>query len=345
MKHDQFKIWKKNEANTAAEDVAFESITIDRPTLVFFSGFMSFHSGTKTTFSRLKIFEKMLQKDGVKNKTDYQVFTATYKNKSTLFNALSYCGYKNYSSKTSQHFVNSVIMPLVLDEHGAPRDKVEVSINLRNLTLGGYSVGTVIVQELYNASTRSMVKAGFSKKDTKELLGDVVCISMGTMSTPSREGKRFKTVYMVATNDRFANIKNKVFEASQALKKKFNRTIRDLRISRIADNAIIIRAEVNNNMTEPYIDKIDGQKKWRPIRKLYPETYRHDSGHELSHYISEDDNQAPFSRICRFVLANAIERDSNVTIDSLIQPYKEVRTKHYARQYTARIEAAKTYTP
>lgn len=344
MKHDQFKIWKKNEPGSAAQDVAFKSITIDRPTLVFFSGFMSFHSGTKTTFSRLKIFEKMLQKDGVTNKSDYQVFTATYKNKSTLFNALSYCGYKNYASKTSQYFVDSVIMPLVLNEDGAPRDKKTAANNLRNLTLGGYSVGTVIVQELYNAATKSMVKAGFSKKDTKELLGDVVCISMGTMSTPSRERKRFKTVYMVGTNDRLANIKNKVFEASQALKKRFNRTVRDLRISRIADNALIIRAEVNNDMTEPYIDKADGQKKWRPIRKLYPETYRYDSGHELSHYISEDDNQAPFSRICRFVLTNAIDRDGDVTIDSLIQPYDEVRTKPYARKYNDRIKAAKTYT-
>lgn len=347
MATDLFKLWAKDDNEIGMTEQPFENVVVNKPTLIFFSGFLSLHSETKSTSSRLKILDEIVSGSEYNlSGGDYQVFTGSYKNFSTFFNACAYnfSPKMGFASKTAHKFVADVITPLVTDSEGAPLPKEQAAQNLRLLTFGGYSIGTVVVQEIYNASRKALIKKGYSKKDTQDLLKEVVFLSMGTMSVPSREKNRFTTVYLVANNDRPATNKNAVFEPLQAfitvLRKYFQKCA--LRISQLGENAVIATGKANRKFKQKFVDK-DGQEKERPIKKLYPKWYPFDSGHELPHYLSDDDVQTVFSKIARNVLVNSYARNTCLSVDDLLlpkakegQPLTEEQQKYATRIKHAR---------
>lgn len=324
MAKDLFKLWAQDNNEIGMSNQPFENVVVNKPTLIFFSGFLSLHTEVKSTSSRLKILDEILSNTEHNLKGgDYQVYTGSYKNFTTFFNACAYnfSPKMGFASSTAHQFVKDIILPIVTDPEGAPLPKEEAAEKLRLLTFGGYSIGTVVVQEIYNASKKALIKSGYSKQDTQDLLKEVVFLSMGTMSVPSREKNRFTTIYLVANNDRPATNKNAFFEPLQAfvtvLRKYFQKCA--LRISQLGENAVIATGKANRKFKQKFIDK-DGQEKERPIKKLYPKWYPFDSGHELPHYLSDDDVQTVFSRIARNVIVNSHARTASLSVDDLLLP-------------------------
>ena len=322
------KFWKRefqDDGKAKLLEIDPDTIKINSPSVVFLTGFSTVDSQGGYIAGAIKRIEGLLGKTpDIYNHVD--LYAWSHRNLNTIFNLASYNSMPNYySSGAAKKLAKNIIMPLVaknikLDKKGrieeaTPLPLDEARKNLNNLTLFAYSIGTVLAQESYNAASKMMQKIGYSKKDTKELLHEVVLLSMGTMSRPTKETDRFKTVFIIAPNDRVAMRKYQIWPS---LKERFLRKAKKLTIIPLSKNCVHVAAPVKKDMWEE--KKVNGKTTKHMIAKLYPKWVPLESQHELPLYLNNDAAENDFATIVQHVLTNSIQRKESIDPLQLLEP-------------------------
>jgi len=302
------------------------ALTITSPTVVFLTGFSTINSTGGYIAGAIKRLEDMLS-EGHDLKDKVKLVGWSHSGIRNLFNMAAYnCFPGLFQSRNAKKLAREVFLPLVAKD-GASVDKKgivtgerhsleDVKEKLKNLTFFAYSAGTVLAQETYNATSTMMHKLGYSKEETKELLHDVALISVGNMSRPTKEGNRFSTLYMAATNDRLIKYKTKFWPS---LKEMFWRRVNKLTIHKVSETSLYLTTPVQADLYEMKKQK-DGSEQLKPIDKLYPKWFPIASKHELPHYITGAEHNNDFAKIARYSLLNAIKRESRPDLYKMLEP-------------------------
>jgi hypothetical protein len=208
------------------------------------------------------------------------------------------------ASQAAQELARGVIMPLVAKDFrlngdgamaGTPLPAEEAKKNLRNITLFGYSAGTIVAQECFNASMTMMQKIGYTADQARDVLHEVALVSAGNVSRPSKENDRFTTLYLVASNDKIIRAKNRIWAP-----------LKTLNIKRLSATSAFISAAVTKKKFE--WRNRDGKTWQEKITPLIPSWTMIKSYHELPHYITHDEHLSQFAKIVQYGLTNAINR-------------------------------------
>jgi hypothetical protein len=344
------KLWRKSDSSTSAAPVATEvdlpALKIDKPSVIFLNGFFVMDKNKAWASASLKTMEDMMAMRA-KPAPDVDVFSYTHTNLKDIFNVMAYWAQpQKRFSPIAQNLAAGALMPLVakdfkLDEKGnsvgVPLPLEDAKKNLRNVTFFCYSAGGVIAQECYNASLSMMKEIGFSDKDAKEALHEVVSIGVGTPSRPQQEKDRFTTLYLEATNDKIVQVKNRLWEP---LKNIFSRFAQPLKIKPLGEHAAMITASVPKR-SHHNKKLLNGKTVKEKVRNLLPsflaivKTY-----HELPRYVTEDENFSPFAKMVQYGLTNAVARSKTLKPLDLLDAPAGI-DQATAAAYLAKISAAK----
>lgn len=350
------KLWKRSQddgGKSRLDEIDLPNLRIEKPTLVYLSGFLTNNNRPGYVAGGIKKMQEML-----KDRTDVteqpEVYAWSHTSLRNLFNLAAYNMFPGRrASKAGYDLGAGVLMPLVAKDFtrdkkgkvaGTPLPVEEAKKNLRNVTFFGYSAGSIVAQETFNATRKMMQKIGYKEKDARALLKEVALISVGTISRPSKETDRFSTVYLVASNDRINRFKNWIWGTlGTALRVIFGRygldkKNKDLSIRPLSDSSLFLTTSVRPTLYEwKYTDA--GQKeskKW--FDPLYPKWTLRRSYHELPHYLTTDDENNRFSRIALYAMINAVNRKDSIKPQQLIAP--PAGSKDDVGEYSKRIEQA-----
>ncbi|MBI1216770.1 MAG: hypothetical protein GC185_13250 [Alphaproteobacteria bacterium] len=314
------KLWKRSHHLAKPhkiEEVDPHSLSITAPTVIFLSGIMTIDSRPDNMSESLSEIEALLKTHharGVKP----ELYGLTHENLKNIFNIAAYNARPDRaSSKAAKEMARAVLMPLVTDKQGKPLPLADAQRNLRNLTLVGYSAGTVFAQEMYNAARDMMEQAGFAKADAKAALSEVVLISMAAVSRPLQEKERFTTLYLTATNDLAVRLKNRIWTP---LRNLFGKRTRSLLIEPVSKNSLLITAAIPQKKMWHFEQDDEGTLVKRFISPLLPDWMRISSNHEIPHYTTCDDGHNAFSKIVLHGLVNAINRTTRTDVMRLLEP-------------------------
>jgi hypothetical protein len=249
-----------------------------------------------------------------------------------------------------------VLMPLVAKDFvrnedgsvsGTPLSLAEAKEKLRNVTFFGYSAGTIVAQETRNATMDMMKRIGWKEEDAKEALHEVCLVAVGVISRPSHETDRFRTIALVASNDRINRGKNWIWGGlGTALRTVFGRyasekNTKDLTIRQLSDTYVFASTAVRPTYYEWKYDENGEKKEKKWFDPLYPKWARRRSYHELPHYVTTDDNNNQFARMALYALTNCINRGASPDVMKLIEPpANDTATQAAQDAYRARIEGA-----
>lgn len=325
------KMWKK-EGKRELVELTPETFKITQPSIIYLSGWLTLDSTPHHIKSCMSAIEELIE-----DRPETPLYLWSNTSLADAFKAAAYCArpQKSYS-KDIVKLTDMLIKPLV-SANDKPLPFVDAQKNLRNLTLFGYSMGTVSAQALFNASLKMMTKIGYTEKETRTLLREVALISAGNASLPAREGNRFTTVYLAASNDLPVRIKNRIFAPLRTL---FNKKAKELTITPVSKTGLEISAKISGKWWE-WVTGKSGRKHKRAISPLIPKWTGINCHHELAHYITLDEEHSPFANIARQALLNGLSRKNGPLRPShLIEPAPNAPT-HYANKiWTARLRRA-----
>jgi len=343
------KLWQRSQNGDnqpQLQQVDLTTLRISRPSVFFLTGFFTYDSTPQNIHSALSTMEKMMaRRPGEQQPVD--VYAWSHSGLREVFNLAAYNAVPSQrSSHNGYDVARGIIMPLVADNFkigadgeptGTPLPLEEARKNLRNVTFFGYSAGTITAQETYNASLKMMTKIGYSEKDAKKALNEVVLVGAAVMSRPGRERNRFTTLYMEANNDRLVKIKNRLWAPLRAM---FAWCAHRLKIEPLSDSSVLISAAVKKSgfQTEDAGDKSLQEKFNALVRKRFPIK----SYHELPRYVTEDEHLSSFARIVQYGLTNAVNRTGPVTPLDLLEPPKGVPAPD-AQTFREKIAKAKLH--
>jgi hypothetical protein len=339
-------------------EVALTDVNITRPTMVYLSGFLTNDDRNDYVIGSMRRMTELIgNRPEIRQQPD--IYGWTHTDLKNLFNLAVYNTFPGTRSSQAGYRVGSaILMPLVAKDFaydeksgkasGLPLPPEEARKNLKNVTLFGYSAGTVVAQETYNATRKMMRQIGFDDKTASELLKDVVLISTGAISRTTKERDRYTTVTLIASNDRINRAKNWIWgtvgSALQYLKLQtsaWGPHSKDLTITPLSETSLHATTSIRPSLYEWQYDK-DGQRSHkRPIDPLYPKWQPRRSYHELPPYITTDDKNNQFSRIALYSLINAFNRSGRITPQELIQiPANDTHSPELQDAYRKRIETA-----
>lgn len=341
------KLWRRSHTGekdpNGLHEMDLSSMHIDKPSVIFLTGFFTYDKTPqhiRTAFRNIN--ELMANRPGEQPPVDTYVWS--HGGLRELFNLAAYdAAPGSRTSKNGYNLARGVIMPLVAKDFkmdaqgnvsGTPLPLEEVKKNLRNVTFFAYSAGTITGQEGFNASMKMMKKIGFSEKDARDALHEVVLVSVGVMSRPGRERDRFTTLYLEGNNDRLVNIKNRMWAPFRAF---FNWFAKKLSIQILSDTSAIISASVHKRNKEK--QEKDGKTVEREIKSLAPKWFPVKSLHELPRYVTEDEGLSPFAKIVEYSLTNAVARDKRLSIPELMAAPQGAEVQA-AAAYKAKIDKA-----
>jgi len=358
------KLWQRRpgaDGKPVLEEVALDQATIKGPTLVYLSGFLTNNNRPDYVAGGIKRMEEML-KDRTDAAAPLQIYAWSHTSLKNLFNLALYdMNPSKRSSDAGYDIGRAVLMPLVAENFnrtadgavsGTPLPLEQAKKNLRQVTLFGYSAGSIVAQETYNATLNMMQRIGYAEKDAREALREVVLVSCGVISRPSKETGRFNTLYLVASNDRIMRVKNWIWGTlGTAFRTAFGRygwqkNSRDLSIRPLSETSLFISTAVKPHLQETLVDADNQPTGKKPIAPLYPLWTLRRSYHELPHYLTTDDNSNQFAKIALYALTNAVTRnDSTKVVDLLTPPKNDTFSAAAQAAYRARIEAAMKPAP
>ena len=327
------KLWyrtRSDEGRSKLHEVDLSAFRVTEPTVIYLSGFLTTNKQPGFIAGALKRLEEMLDHRAPENSRPARLYSWSHSSLGNLFNMVAYNGFpKRAYSKAGTVFAQGVLLPLVakdatFDKKGrltgaTPLPEEEARKNLRNLTLLTYSAGTVTVQESFNAILKMMKKSGYAEAKARDILREVVLISTGNVSRPSKEGNRFTTLYLVASNDIVVRGKNILWAPLKTtLSNIFRRHSEKLRVERLSETSLFVSARLNKEEFEwrkrkdvTWLDKIN---------PLLPAWTMINSNHELPYYITHDDKISPFANIALYSLTNAVGREKTADISDIIAP-------------------------
>lgn len=347
------KLWQRSrnaDGKSQLHEISLTEIKIDKPSVIFLSGYFTTDDQPGYIAGALKRMEEMMQnrpgtiptpaatpapttetpvalpaaKDDAAPAKDapeaprnadqpIELYAWSHTSLANLFNMAAYnLRPSTRASQAAQELARGVIMPLVAkdfrlngdgDIAGTPLPAEEAKKNLRNITLFGYSAGTIVAQECFNASMKMMQKIGYTAEQARDVLHEVALVSAGNVSRPSKENDRFTTLYLVASNDKIIRAKNRIWAP---LKTLFARFARNLNIKRLSATSAFISAAVTRKKFE--WRNRDGKTWQEKITPLIPSWTMIKSYHELPHYITHDEHLSQFAKIVQYGLTNAINR-------------------------------------
>lgn len=315
-----------------AQEVDPSTLAISSPTVIFLTGGLILDRNPKTVAKGIKRTEGILSSNPDLSAMP-RMFSWSHRNLRTVFKMAAYAiRPQSAYSADSKKLARSVIMPLV-SENGKPLPYAEVQKRLRNITFFGYSAGAIVAQEVFNASLAMMKETGFNKEDARMLLHEVVSISVGTASRPTREGDRFTTLNLTGTDDRIIRVKNNIVKP---LWRIFSKHARPLKIRNLSDNSLLITAAA--------------RRKWRNWFTKHKKTGAGDvklprwkpfvTNHSFKTYVNNDDAHSYFSRIVFHALSNAVDRKDTLSPWQLLEPPASLAPKEKAL-YQSRISKAR----
>jgi hypothetical protein len=321
------KLWhraKNKDDDAKVEEVDLAALKISRPSLIFLTGFFTYDKKSDDIASALTTMDDMMAaRPGEKKPLDIYVWS--HRGLSEVFNLAAYhLAPGRHASRAGQALAKAVIMPLVADNFalkpdgtavGTPLPLDEVKKRLRNITLFGYSAGTITAQEGFNASLRMMRQIGYAEKDARAALREVVLVGTGVISRPGQERSRFTTLYMEASNDLVVTVKNRVWAPLRAI---FARFAKHLKIRHLSPSSTILTTAVSKKRYE--IREKDGKQIRTEVRGTLPRWLPLKSYHELPRYITQDEGFSEFAKIALYSLTNAVNRTQSATPKDLLAP-------------------------
>lgn len=339
-------------------EVALTDVKITRPTMIYLSGFLTNDDRADYALGGIRRMSELVSnRPEIHQQPDMYAWTHT--DLKNLFNLAVYnTRWATRSSSAGFKVGSAILMPLVAKDFsidfetgsvtGTPLPVAEAKQNLKNLTLFGYSAGTVVAQETYNATRKMMNDIGFTDDTATDLLRDVVLLSTGAISRTSKERDRYTTVTLIASNDRINRAKNWIWGAIGVARQylrlqtyAWGSHFKDLTITPLSKSSLHISTSLRPSLYEWQYDKEGNRTGKRPVEPLYPKWSPRRSYHELPPYITTDDNNNKFSRIALYVLINAFNRAGRVTPQELIQvPANDTHSPELQDAYRNRIEKA-----
>ena len=226
------------------------------------------------------------------------------------------------STVAAENLAQNLIMPLATNAEGKPLPFDEAQKNLRNLTFMGYCIGGFAVQAVYNAAQKMLRKAGYSRKEARALLQEIVLVTIGTFSEPKKEENRYTTVSFIYNDDSMTGAKDKVFHP---LHRAFSRSNQRLQVSKLSDSSIIVSGAI--------MGKKGDQSQEEVIEGVLLPAWRKGAfNHFFADYVNTNDNTHQFSRIVQYALTNAVNRNGTVKPGDLLKaPAALEKTPEVAR--------------
>ncbi|MEZ0223360.1 MAG: hypothetical protein ACAH83_02315 [Alphaproteobacteria bacterium] len=323
------KLWRRPNSNEPQTPEALEvdipKLRIDKPSLIFLNGFFVLDHNFEWVKASLKKMEDLIahRPDGA---PPVDVYSYTHAGLKEAFNVAAYCMRPgSRSCPIANKLASGIVMPLVAQDFkigadgkatGTPLPLDDVKKNLRNVTFFGYSAGCITAQEIFNASLKMMRQVGYSEKDARTALNEVVYIGVGVVSRPGREKDRFTTLFLEATNDKIVRFKNRLWTPLRVL---FQRFVHGMKIKKLGDHAAIITAAVPKKHWETFT--VNGTTVREKVKNLLPsamawiKTY-----HELPRYVTQDEDLSPFAKMVQFGLVNAVGRTGLLDPMDLLEP-------------------------
>lgn len=332
------KLWQRSsdpKTKIPLCEINLKHLRISRPSVIFLSGIFTTNNTPAYITEGIEEIENLIG-GRPELKTQPDIYALSHKNLGTLFNIAAYNGTPDKAySRSAKRMAEALIMPLVLSPKGKPLDIDEACKNLRHLTFVAYSAGTVFAQEMFNAAFKQMKDAGYKGKDARHILGEVVLISMATVSRPAEEKERFTTLYLAASNDIAVRLKNRIW---RPLKELFSLDSRDLKIHQLSRTSLLITAYIHKKMWH-WQEKPDGTKSKKDILPMVPSRFRITSNHEMPHYTTGDDEHNQFSKLVLNTIINAVNRNDKADVFRLLDPVT-ARNADEAKAYIDRLDKA-----
>jgi hypothetical protein len=305
------KLWKmmrEAKGKSQLQEIELQTLAISSPTVIYLTGFRTTDSHSREIAVSLLHMKRLLRDKSGKT-TPPEIYAWSYSDLSNIFNLLSYnCRPEQNYSPTAQKLATSVIMPLV-SENDQPLPRAEAQKRLRNVTFFGYSAGTIVAQEIFNASLSMMQNVGYTPEDARELLHEVVLVSAGNVSRQNKEQKRFTTLYLAGSDDGVIRWKDRLWSPRQYL---LARQSGQLTIEKLSDTSLLITASTKKQKSSP---------------------------HDLEHYTTKDDDHSQFSKIALHALINAVNRTTTLNVFQLLEPLAS-HTPQETAAYLGRIKRA-----
>lgn len=335
------KLWHRSrtaDGISQLHEVDLAQLRISGPALISLTGFSTSDNEPGLIAGAIKRMEELLAARPEKPSpapAPVAIYAWSHSGLRNIFNLAAYnlCP-QQHASKAAHKLAAGVILPLVTTEAGAPLPGEEAKRNLRNITFFGYSAGTILAQESFNAALLMMQKAGYKKDAARDILQEIVLVSAGNISRPSKENDRFTTLYLAASNDKIIRAKNRIW---RPLKTLFARYARDLTIKPLSKTSLFISAAVKREMWEWRTH--EGETWRQKITPMLPSWTLIKTYHELPHYITHDENLSQFAKIAGYALVNATARTDRMPPLALIAPPPGIPDKE-ASAYTERIHRA-----
>jgi hypothetical protein len=333
------KLWRRSleQGHThRAAEIDLTGFRISRPTIIFLSGIFTTDKKPEYVLEGIAEVENILL-HAPPLKTPPDVIALSHSNLRNIFNVVAYNARPDRAfNPAAAKMAAAIILPQVLDANGRPVPPEVAARNLRNITLVGYSAGTVFGQELFNASLHAMKKAGYTEPAARDVLQEVVLISMATVSRPLQEHGRFTTLYLAATNDLAVRLKERILNP---LRRLFRACADELVIRPLSHTSLLITAAVNKKMW--HWQKLpNGEQQKKDISPLLPQWMRMTSHHEMPHYTTADDEHSAFSKIVLHGLVNAVTRDARTNVRQLLAPPNDAPDTPETHHYKNRISGA-----
>ncbi len=295
------------------QEIDLSTLAIASPTVIYLTGFMTTDSRPSYVAANLKSL-KNIMRDKSGNTPAAEIYVWSYSNLRNVFNLAAYnCRPEHACSATAVKLAAGVIMPLV-SENGQPLPRAEAQKRLRNVTFFGYSAGTILAQEVFNASMKMMQKIGYKPEEVRELLREVVLVSAGNVSRPAKEKNRFTTLYLAGSDDGMTIWTDRIWSPRQNL---FARLPRQMTIKQMSDTSLLITAPAKKEKNIHYtLRNLFARLTRRPTIKPPSDV----SPHALLHYTTSDDTHGQFSKIALNALINAVNRKTTPDVFQLLEP-------------------------
>jgi len=352
------KLWQRvpdESGQDKLQEVDLSQFKIERPTIVYLSGFLTNNDQPAYVSGSIKQLGKLLR-SGPEDAIQPDIYSWSHKGLSNLFNLAAYDTFPGRRSSEAGYILSAnIIMPLVADGfshqpdgsvEGRPLPADEAKRRLRNLTFFGYSAGSIVAQETFNASLNMMKKIGYDEEDVRKLLKEVVLVAAGCISRPTKETDRFTTLTLIASNDRINRFKNWVWGTIGTLRNViFTRYARDkhekeLSIRPLSDSYMFVSTAVRPSLHEYEYDE-DGNRTKKPLAPLYPKWTLRRSYHELPHYVTTDLKNNGFANIILCALTNAVNRtETQDKVKLLDMPAGDFIDPETREAYETRIQEA-----
>ena len=178
-----------------------------------------------------------------------------------------------------------------------------------------------------------MRKAGYSRKETRTLLKEIVLVTFGSFSEPKEERNRYTTISLLYNDDSPIGKKELLMHP---VHKAFSRFSRRLKIEQLSETSILVSATAMGRWSDR-----DKETQKEVIENVQLPRWRKDAfNHFFTDYVNTNDNSNQFSRMVHYALLNAVSRKETVSPMSLLKTPAGVEKTPAVTSYERKIARA-----